>query len=111
MSDAYQVVRLAIIRATQRHGGHNRAALALGIDPGHLTRLRDGRAWPSTIILDKLGLEIVEQDREDQVDGGLTRKEWQFLLNCMHPDRAPEDRRERFAQAFDTVYRKLKPRR
>lgn len=36
----------------------------------------------------------------------MTEDEYRFLLNVLHPDRAPADRREKFARAFDIV-RKL----
>lgn len=36
----------------------------------------------------------------------LSEDDYRLLLNVLHPDRAPEDRRERFARAFDIV-RKL----
>lgn len=38
----------------------------------------------------------------------ITVDDYKFLLNCLHPDRAPEDRREKFARAFDVV-RKIEP--
>lgn len=33
----------------------------------------------------------------------LTEDDHRFLLNVLHPDRAPADRRDRFARAFDIV--------
>jgi hypothetical protein len=36
----------------------------------------------------------------------INEDDYKFLLNVLHPDRAPEDRRDRFAKAFDIV-RKL----
>lgn len=36
----------------------------------------------------------------------ITETDYKFLLNILHPDRAPEDRKEKFAKAFDIV-RKL----
>jgi ParB-like chromosome segregation protein Spo0J len=36
----------------------------------------------------------------------ITEDDYRLLLNVLHPDRAPEDRKERFAKAFDIV-RKL----
>lgn len=33
----------------------------------------------------------------------MTEADYKFLLNVLHPDRAPEDRREKFARAFDIV--------
>jgi hypothetical protein len=38
----------------------------------------------------------------------LTEDDYRFLLNVLHPDRAPSDRRDKFAKAFDIV-RKLDP--
>jgi pheromone shutdown protein TraB len=38
----------------------------------------------------------------------LSESDYRLLLNVLHPDRAPEDRKERFARAFDAV-RKLDP--
>lgn len=33
----------------------------------------------------------------------MTEADYKFLLNVLHPDRAPEDRREKFARAFNIV--------
>ncbi len=38
----------------------------------------------------------------------LSESDYRLLLNVLHPDRAPEDRRDKFARAFDAV-RKLDP--
>jgi hypothetical protein len=38
----------------------------------------------------------------------LTEDDYRFLLNVLHPDRAPADRRDKFSRAFDIV-RKLDP--
>jgi hypothetical protein len=38
----------------------------------------------------------------------LSEDDYRFLLNVLHPDRAPADRRDKFARAFDIV-RKLDP--
>lgn len=35
----------------------------------------------------------------------MTEEEYRLLLNCLHPDRAPEDRRERFTKAFAILQR------
>lgn len=35
----------------------------------------------------------------------MTQDEFNMILNCLHPDRAPEERRERFAKAFAVVKR------
>ena len=43
--------------------------------------------------------------RRDAVPKAMTREQWRMVLNCLHPDRAPEDRRERYAEAFATVKR------
>lgn len=40
------------------------------------------------------------------IQAQLSEEDYKFLLNVLHPDRAPEDRREKFARAFDIV-RKL----
>jgi hypothetical protein len=37
----------------------------------------------------------------------ITREDFDFVLNCLHPDRAPDDRKERFAKAF-AIMQKLK---
>lgn len=34
------------------------------------------------------------------VKGVMTQDEYKLILNCLHPDRAPEDRRDRFTKAF-----------
>ena len=36
----------------------------------------------------------------------LSMDDYRFILNCLHPDRAPEDRKEKFSRAFD-IFRKL----
>lgn len=41
----------------QRHGGLRKAAAEYGIDPGNWHRLREGKSWPDTSTLQKLGLE------------------------------------------------------
>jgi hypothetical protein len=43
--------------------------------------------------------------RRDAIPKAMTREQWRLVLNCLHPDRAPEDRRERYAEAFATVKR------
>ena len=40
------------------------------------------------------------------ISAQMTPDEYRFLLQTLHPDRAPEDRRDKFAKAFDIV-RKL----
>lgn len=37
-----------------------------------------------------------------------TEDEYRLILNCLHPDRAPEDKRDRYTKAF-TAFRKLDP--
>jgi len=39
------------------------------------------------------------------VESFMSESEYRLLLNCLHPDRAPEERRERFATAFNIVRR------
>jgi len=46
--------------------------------------------------------------RRDGIKQALTREELRLILNCLHPDRAPDDRRERYAAAF-TAARRLQP--
>lgn len=51
----------------------------------------------------------VERERFEALTSDLrsfmTLEEYRLILNCLHPDRAPEDRRERFAQAFAVMKR------
>jgi len=35
----------------------------------------------------------------------MTKAEFKLVLNCLHPDRAPEDRKEKFAEAFGIIKR------
>ena len=35
-----------------------------------------------------------------KIDSYMTEDEYKFILNCLHPDRAPEDRKEKFSKAF-----------
>jgi hypothetical protein len=39
------------------------------------------------------------------VDSHMTQEEFQLVRNCLHPDRAPEDRRDRFTKAFNIFNR------
>jgi hypothetical protein len=62
-------------------------------------------------ILSKFEDEAREKDaRLDaalaSVDRFMTEDEFRLILNCLHPDRAPEDRRERFNRAFQ-VFKRL----
>lgn len=38
--------------------------------------------------------------RATPLDGWMTREEYQLIVGCLHPDRAPEDRREQFSRAL-----------
>ena len=40
------------------------------------------------------------------IDSHMTMEEFQLVRNCLHPDRAPDDRRERFEKAF-TIFNRL----
>lgn len=51
--------------------------------------------------------EAAVKERQAQLDAAraslesyMTKEEFQLVINCLHPDRAPEDRRDRFGQAF-----------
>jgi hypothetical protein len=46
--------------------------------------------------------------RKNGIKQAMTRKEFQLLLNCLHPDRAPADRTDRFTEAF-RIAKRLKP--
>lgn len=58
-------------------------------------------------------LEDKAREREAQcsaamarLDSIMTQDEFRFILNCLHPDRAPEDRKERFGSAF-VIFKRL----
>lgn len=40
------------------------------------------------------------------IDAYMTEDEYKLILNCLHPDRAPEDRRQRFNDAF-IIFRRM----
>jgi hypothetical protein len=40
-----------------------------------------------------------------RIGAWMTKEEYRLILNCLHPDRQPEDRKERFAKAFDIMQR------
>jgi hypothetical protein len=46
--------------------------------------------------------------RRDGIKQAITKKEYQLLLNCLHPDHAPPGREEPYKQAFNVVKR-LRP--
>lgn len=46
--------------------------------------------------------------RRDGIKQVITKKDLQLILNCLHPDRAPDDRKERFGEAFHAA-KKLQP--
>jgi hypothetical protein len=46
--------------------------------------------------------------RRDGIKQAMTKKEFQLLLNCLHPDRAPADRTDRFTEAF-RIAKRLQP--
>lgn len=39
------------------------------------------------------------------LDGLMTEEEYRLVRGCLHPDRAPEDRRQQFGKAFDIFTR------
>lgn len=45
------------------------------------------------------------QAMRDSIKPFMTLEEYRLVLNCLHPDRAPEDRRDRFTQAFAVMQR------
>jgi len=50
-------------------------------------------------------LQKLQQTALKHYDAWISKDEHRFVLNCLHPDRAPEDRKERFGRAFDIVRR------
>lgn len=46
--------------------------------------------------------------RRDGIKQAMTKKDLKLLLNCLHPDRAPADRADRFAEAF-RIAKRLQP--
>ena len=72
--------------------------------------LRCPHGW-TRARLDKLWDEAKEKNeladlRLQRTKPLLTRDEFNLLLNCLHPDRAPADRRERFDQGF-AIFKRL----
>lgn len=67
---------------------------------------------PETVALyERLASEAAKRQKEytimrKAIPAQMTPEEYRFLLNVLHPDRAPADRRAKFAMAFDIV-RKL----
>ena len=47
----------------------------------------------------------IANDRLKGVPGLMTKAEFKLVLNCLHPDRAPADRREKFSEAFAVIKR------
>ena len=43
--------------------------------------------------------------RLQKVTALMTESEYKLVLNCLHPDRAPEDKRDRYGRAFDIAKR------
>jgi hypothetical protein len=41
-----------------------------------------------------------------KIDSYMTEDEYKFILNCLHPDRAPADRKDRFNDAF-VIFKRL----
>lgn len=41
--------------------------------------------------------------RKFGVAQAISKSEFKLVLNCLHPDRAPEDRRDKYAQAFGSI--------
>lgn len=41
--------------------------------------------------------------RRDGIKQAITKKDFQLVLNCLHPDRAPDDRKTKYAEAFRIV--------
>jgi hypothetical protein len=39
------------------------------------------------------------------LDGWMTKEEYQLIRGCLHPDRAPEERKEQFTRAFNVFLR------
>jgi hypothetical protein len=64
-------------------------------------------------LIEEMTADIAEAKRKERnydkalagLKGFMTRDEFRLILNCLHPDRAPEDRRERFAEAFAVMNR------
>ena len=74
-------------------------------------RAVDERVASRIKALDALEDEVKEQHAQvtaarRTIDCYMTRDEYNLILNCLHPDRAPEDRRERFSNAF-VIFRRL----
>jgi hypothetical protein len=52
--------------------------------------------------------ELMSKLAENRLKGAsalMTKAEFRLILNCLHPDRAPADRREKFSEAFGVVKR------
>ena len=55
----------------------------------------------------RLQVDALSIERE-RVERQITAEEFSLIRNCLHPDRAPEDRKDRFDKAF-TAFNKLAP--
>jgi hypothetical protein len=47
----------------------------------------------------------IASNRLKGVPALMTKAEFKLVLNCLHPDRAPADRRDKFAEAFGVIKR------
>lgn len=45
------------------------------------------------------------RDLRQNIDGLMTEDEYRLIRGCLHPDRAPEERREQFSKAFEIFTR------
>ena len=117
---ARQHSELDRLRKTERLGGNAAAKVkrAIETESSRLQRsfdeqvrqkVRQGTADQRA----KLG-ELIDQEQAEvlryrsataKVGRFMTRDELKLVLDCLHPDTAPEDRRKRFAKAFAIVKR------
>jgi len=47
----------------------------------------------------------IANDRLKGIPALMTKAEFKLVLNCLHPDRAPADRRDKFSEAFGIIKR------
>ena len=110
-----QRAELDRLRKTERLGGNAAAKVkrAIETESSRLQRsfdeqvrqkVRQGTADQRAKLGDLIHQEQAEvlryRSASAKVGRFMTRDELKLVLNCLHPDTAPEDRRKRFAKAF-----------
>lgn len=68
-------------------------------------RLKDQRERLTAREKEVLAERERVRELRTNLDGLMTEEEYRFVRGCLHPDRAPEDRRQQFGKAFDIFTR------